>query len=171
MKMAGVGEVVEIEVRKRQIKNRSRIGENVALQLALQDYRESRLTFSGNSSDLAYIHTTGGQPIDRNLAERVIADAGDKSYPASECGQIVRNNRGRTPQREHHVAREEFALRGEFRRQPVKNQIEIQFPGQRDVKAWHVRMFQKIRQPATRPGSDFWDCRGRGPLETGIQPH
>src|SRR6201993_4433172 len=163
MKMAGVGEVVEIEVRKRQIKNRSRISEYVAFTLALQDHRQPGLGFAGNSSDLAYIHATGGQPIDRNLAERIVADAGDKSYPASERAQIVRNNRGRTTQREHHVAREEFALRGEFRRQAVKNQIEVQFPGQREVKAWHVRMFQKIRQPATRPGSDFWDCRGRVP--------
>ena len=92
MKMTRVGEIVEIEIVPRQLGNRSGIGENVAPRFVVQDHGESSRDCARNCAHLRHIHPALLQTFERDLAERIVTDAGLKSHAAAESGQIMRHN-------------------------------------------------------------------------------
>src|SRR5216683_8215561 len=63
----------------------------------------------------------------------------DKTHAAAEHGEVVRENGGRAPERQRQAAGQKFALGRERLRQPIENQVEVQFADDRDVKARHAR--------------------------------
>jgi hypothetical protein len=63
--------------------------------------------------------------LQRNLAGRIVADTRDESNATAECRKIMRNDSGRTAQREHHSIRENLTLGRKFGRQTVENQVKI----------------------------------------------
>jgi len=65
----------------------------------------------------------------------IIPDTRNESNPVSQRGEIVRHNRGRAAEREHHSAGQKFAVAGKLFWQAVENQIEVQFARNGDVKA------------------------------------
>jgi hypothetical protein len=67
----------------------------------------------------------------------VVADDGLKSDAAAEGREIVSHDGGGGSQREHHASGEHFPLRRQFRREAVKNQIEIEFTRDGDVEFRH----------------------------------
>jgi hypothetical protein len=77
------------------------------------------------------------QSFERDLAERIVTDAGLKSDTAAECGKIVRDDGGGGAESEGHAIGEQFALGDKSFGKAVKNQVEIEFAGDSDVEAWH----------------------------------
>src|SRR5580704_3318778 len=156
MKVARVGEVVEVEIVPGSFGDGSGIGEDVAPGLVMQDYGESGGDGAGDATDYRHVDAALLQAVERDLAEGVVADAGLKSDAAAECGQVVGNNcRGRR-EGEHHAVGEEFALGGELLGQAVEDEVEVEFAGDGDVEAGHgeVRM-QKSEVRIRLSISDF----------------
>ena len=85
-----------------------------------------------------YIDATCCQTLERNLAQRIVPDARNEPDASSQRCQIVRDNRRRTAQREHHTMRQQFPLARKLVRQTVQNKIKVQFTGNGDIKAWHA---------------------------------
>ena len=61
-----------------------------------------------------------------------------KADAASQRREIVGDDRGRTAQGEHHAVGQQFPLGRKFVGQTVEDEVEVQFSGDGDVKAWHV---------------------------------
>ena len=78
------------------------------------------------------------QSLERDLPEWIVADAGLKSDAAAERGQIVRHDRGRRAEREHHAVGKQFAFRRKLLGQAVEDEVEVQFAGDGDVETGHV---------------------------------
>ena len=92
MKVARVGEVIEIEIVPPQLRDRSCIRKNVAPLRVMEDHGDARCGCPWNDADLGDIDSAFLQPLQRNPAQRIVSNARLKSYPAAECRKIMRDD-------------------------------------------------------------------------------
>ena len=84
------------------------------------------------------VHAALGQALERNLSQRVVANQRLEPDAASQSRQIVGHDGGRTAQGKHHAVSQQFTLGRKLVRQAIKDEVEVQFSGDGDVKTWHV---------------------------------
>ena len=123
MKVLGRGKVIEIQILESQFKDGPGIGQHVAPAIALQDDGQAGLGGTSDTAHLGDIDTPRGQTIERDLTQLIVPDARNESNLVSQGGEIVRHNRRRAAEREHHPAGQKFAVAGKLLRQAIENQI------------------------------------------------
>src|SRR5277367_1456314 len=125
MKVARVGEVVEVEILPGCFRNRARISKNVAPRGMVQNHSESGRGRTWNAAHERHIDSAVLQSVERDLSQGVVADAGLKPDAAAECGEVVRDNRRGRAEGEHHAVGEQFAFGRELLRETVKYEVEV----------------------------------------------
>src|SRR5580704_8014032 len=100
------------------------IRQDVTLLALRKDDRKPR-RFSLELSHVRNIHAARGKPLHTDIAKWIVANAGAEAYAITEVGEVVREDRRRTPQGDAQVLGQVFALQNQFLWKPVQNQIEI----------------------------------------------
>src|SRR6476659_10410098 len=93
MKMAGVGQVIEVQILPAEFGDCSHIGENVAPSFMVQDHREASGGRTVHLPHARHIYASLPQAFEGDLTKRVVSDAGLKSHPAAKYREIVRHDR------------------------------------------------------------------------------
>ena len=114
MEVSRIRQVCKIKLLERQFRDRSRIGHHVSPMLALQNYSNPCLCWALGATHPRNIYPTLLQRLDCKLSKIVVPNAGLKSYAASQRSEIVRQNRGRSAQSQHHAVGKQFALAWEL---------------------------------------------------------
>ena len=102
-----------------------------------QDHGKAGGDLARNPPHLRYVDAALPKAIERDLAERIVADARLKPDTAAECSQVVSHDCGGGTEGQHHAVGEQFALGRELLGQTVEDEVEIQFAGDGDVKTGH----------------------------------
>ena len=103
----------------------------------MQNHGDAGCSCARNGTYARDIYAALLQAPQRDLAQRIVADARLKSDTAAKDGEIVGHDRRGGAQREHHAVRQQFAFGKKLFRQTVQNEVEIQFAGNGDIKPWH----------------------------------
>src|ERR1700722_14561812 len=110
MQMPRIRKIVEVEILKRQVRNGSRICHHVAPSVTLQCDGDSSLNGVRDATYSRNIDRAPLQRLQRSLTQIVVSNARLKSNPAPHGREIVRPNRRRSSQGEHHPIRQQFPL-------------------------------------------------------------
>src|ERR1017187_9623133 len=141
MKVSRVDQILQVEIIPVQFGNRARISEDIAPAVVLQDDGQSGLGRTGNLPQARDIHATFDQARQRHGSQLIVADARLEAHAAAQRGEVVNKNAGRGAECEHHVVGQQFALGRKLLGKSVKNEIEVQLSGNRNIKTWHVNFF------------------------------
>src|SRR4029079_2752671 len=138
MKMTRIGKVVEVEIAQGEFGDGSRVRQDVAPARARQNDRDPGGGWTMGAAHFGNVHAALGQALKRNFPQRVVANQRLEPDLASQSRQVVGRDGGRTAQGKHHAVSQQFTLRRKLVRQAIKDEVEVQFSGDGDVKTWHV---------------------------------
>src|SRR5439155_9451161 len=94
MKMAGVGEILEVEVFPAKLGHGSRIRKDIATGFMVEHDRETGLGLAGSPAHSGHISATFFETLERDLPQRVVPDARLKSHAGAKRGEVVGHDSG-----------------------------------------------------------------------------
>src|SRR3984957_9780151 len=143
MQMLRVENIFQVEIGDAVFRHGARIRQDVAFLSLRQNHSEPG-NFSIELANASQVDFCLRQTLDADWAERIAADAGAEIYGAAEAREIVREDCGRTAERQTQICCEVFAVELQFLRQAVKNKIEVQLADHADVKFGHHGSYRSL---------------------------
>src|ERR1700730_480557 len=141
MEVSCIQSVTQVEVAVAHLGHRSRIGQDVALRATRQNHRDAgELTLE--SPNTGEVRAARAEALQTDFGERVGPDRGTKGDLVTEGGQIVREDRGRTSQRDVEILGYVFTIELQSLGQTIHNHVQIQFANNADIEIRHSSLPQ-----------------------------
>src|SRR5208283_3919476 len=99
MKMPGARDIFKINVFRFQVKDRSRIRQNIPPVSMLQDYAETGLS-GGVADDFVNMDSTSSQARKCDVSKGIAANARNKAHATAQGSQIMGHDGGSAPERQ-----------------------------------------------------------------------
>ena len=135
MKVAGGGEIGDIQLFYSHLCHRSEIGEYVAALSVREDERHTG-THALDAFDVGQIDAAFAESGKSDFAHFVASDSGDETNPGAECGEIMGQDGRGAAEGDLESTAQQLALGRHLFGQAVEDQVEIGFSYDGDVEGF-----------------------------------